>query len=141
MNEDYIIAIVAVVFVVGGLAGYRFRPRHLKVGYYQKKWVELQKLCSHKETWPEAIINADKLLDQALRKKKFSGRSPGERLVSAQRSFSDNDGVWFGHKLRDKMASHPKMKLRERDVKTALVGIRQALKDIGALPDEKPENK
>jgi Asp-tRNA(Asn)/Glu-tRNA(Gln) amidotransferase A subunit family amidase len=57
----------------------------------------------------------------------------GERLVSAQRDVSDNDGVWFGHKLRNRLVHENNVKLTERDVKDALIGIRGGLKDLGAL--------
>jgi hypothetical protein len=60
----------------------------------------------------------------------------GERLTKAQRVLSNNEAVWFGHKLRKKLESEPGMKLREKDVKQALIGIRQALKDLGALPGD-----
>jgi hypothetical protein len=60
--------------------------------------------------------------------------------VRAQRLLSDNDGVWFGHKLRNKIESEPDTKLKEKDVKDALIGTRQALKDLGALPDGKQRN-
>lgn len=113
------------------------RERKLKVVRFQKKWQELQKMCSSKENWAEAIHNADALLDEALRKKRIRGKNMGERLVKAQRMLSDNDGVWFGHKLRAKIEAEPEMKLKETDVKNALVGIRQALKDLGALPGKK----
>ena len=135
---------VKVIAIIGGvvvlavvIAVYYKLPKRLKVNYFQRKWIELQKLCSNKDTWPQAIINADKLVDQALKRRHYSGKSPGERLVSAQRKLSNNDGIWFGHKLRNKIDSQPKMKLREKDVKNALVGFRQALKDIGALPSDK----
>jgi hypothetical protein len=57
----------------------------------------------------------------------------GERLVSAQRDIKDNDGVWFGHKLRNRLVHENNVKLTERDVKDALIGIRAVLKDLGAL--------
>ncbi len=63
----------------------------------------------------------------------------GERLVQAQHLLSDNDGVWFGHKLRAKIETDPAAKLKEKEVKSALVGIRQALKDLGALPESGKE--
>jgi hypothetical protein len=59
----------------------------------------------------------------------------GERMVKAQRLFTDNDGVWFAHKLRNKIDADPTIKLKESEVKQALVGFRQALKDLGALPN------
>ena len=91
-------------------------------------------MCSSKENWAEVITKADKLLDEALRKKRIRGKNTGERLVQAQRILTDNDGVWFGHKLRAKVESEPDAKLKESEVKSALMGIRQALKDLGALP-------
>lgn len=57
----------------------------------------------------------------------------GERLVFAQRRLSDNDGVWFGHKLRNKIVHEEVPHLQQRDVQMALQGLRQALKDLGAL--------
>ena len=110
-------------------------PRKPKQRYFVAQWLELQAYCKNKATWPQAIIEADKLLDRALKRRRFSGRSMGERLVSAQRSLSQNDATWFAHNLRKKIATNPDLKLRESDVKNALIGFRQALRDIGALPD------
>jgi predicted metal-dependent hydrolase len=104
---------------------------------FQEKWLIMQKQLSSKGTWKQAVIDADKLLDEALKKRRFPGKSMGERLTKAQRLLSDNESVWYGHKLRNKMESEPNMKLKEADVKQALIGIRQALKDLGALPDGK----
>ncbi len=128
---------LAIILGVGGAFFLRKRPRKIKTARIQDKWREMQKLCSAKETWPEAIVAADKLLDDVLKKKKFAGKSMGERLTRAQRLLSDNEAVWFGHKLRTKLESNPEAKLKETEVKQALVGIRQALKDLGALPDGK----
>ncbi|HJQ08483.1 MAG TPA: hypothetical protein VJ836_03300 [Candidatus Saccharimonadales bacterium] len=135
------IALAVVVAILAGAAGWFLwwwrRPVQLKVDYFQEQWKELQKRLRDKTNWPEAIIKADQLLDQALRKKRISGRNMGERLVKAQRLFTDNDGVWFGHKLRGQVEHDPAFKLKESDVKQALVGIRQALKDVGALQNDK----
>lgn len=119
----------------------RRRPRKLKTSRFQDKWRELQKLCSNKETWPNAIVAADKLLDEALKRRRFLGKSMGERLTKAQRVLTDNEAVWFGHKLRTKLDTDPETKLREKDVKDALIGIRQALKDLGALPATVPSTE
>jgi hypothetical protein len=109
------------------------RRRPLNKAYFLEKWQEYQKLCATKETWPLVVINTDKLLDEALKKAGYRGRTMGERLVAAQRDLSDNDAVWFGHKLRNKLVHESDMRLREDDVKDALKGIRQALRDLGAL--------
>jgi hypothetical protein len=132
-----ILGIAAVI--IAGIIWLRRRPRAMKAPYFQEKWRDMQKLCASKETWGQAIIDADKLLDEALKKKRFSGKSMGERLTSAQRLLTNNENVWFGHKLRNKLHDNPDTKLKEKDVKQALIGIRQALKDLGALPDSKSE--
>lgn len=139
MSPEIIIAIVG--FVIVGLTilvvvikfGMRRAPLKPRKKSFSKRWADLQKFCKTKETWPDAIFAADKLLDKALIKKGFKGKSMGERLVSAQRTFTNNDSLWFAHKLCKKLRDNPDSKLKEREVKEALIGFRQALKDLGAL--------
>lgn len=128
--------VMAVLFGIGALVlalMTRKRKKPLNTSYFAGRWSEAQKLCRTKDTWPLAIINADSLLDEALKKSGYRGKTMGERMVAAQRDFSDNDGVWYGHKLRNKLVHEADVKLREADVKDALMGIRQALRDLGAL--------
>jgi len=136
----FYLVLAVIVAAIAAVVIWRVRARRkpLNTDYFQEKWVELQKLCRNKDTWPEAVLAADKLLDEALKKSFMRGKNMGERMVAAQRSFTDNDGVWFGHKLRNKVESDPELKLKEDDVKGALIGIRQALKDLGALKNDKP---
>lgn len=104
------------------------------------KWKELQNYCRDKATWQEALIAADRLLDKALKKRKFKGKSMGERLVNAQRFITDNDDIWDAHNLVKKLLDAPeKVRLRETDVREALISFREALKDLGALPNPKAE--
>lgn len=126
-------AIVIIILLIIGVGLLQRRPRTLKKMYFEKHWKDLQALCKSKNTWPLAIINADKLLDEALRKRRFKGKAMGERLVAAQRILTDNDGVWYAHKLRNQIVHEDNVKLKQKDVKEALVGFRQALKDLGAL--------
>jgi hypothetical protein len=139
MSELIIIgATVAVILAVGAIVFFiRRRPRNLKMESYTQQWRDLQKLCRSKSTWKQAVIEADDLLDKALKKSGVRGKSMGERLVKIQRNLSNNDGVWYGHKLRRQLDTEPDKTLREAEVKKALVGIRQALMDLGALPNAK----
>jgi hypothetical protein len=128
-----ILAIIVLLAVVLGAGFLKRRPAPLNREYFTRKWQESQGFCKDKATWPLAVINADKLVDEALKKRKYKGKTMGERMVSAQRDFSDNDGVWFAHKLRNRLVHETDIRLKEPDVKKALVGLRQALKDLGAL--------
>lgn len=139
MSPEIIIALIGVVIV--GLTllvvilkfTVRRAPLKPRKKTYNAKWKELQAYCKSKDTWPQAIFAADQLLDKALIKKGFKGKTMGERLVSAQRTFTDNDELWYAHKLCKKLHENPQMKLKEKEVKNALIGFRQALKDLGAL--------
>ena len=115
-------------------------PKRLKSDKFAKQWKELQSLCKDRSTWPEALTQADQLLDKALKKRRYKGKSMGERMVSAQKVFTDNDAVWFAHNLYKKVKSEEIKRLKESDVKDALIGFRQALRDIGALKSDKPGN-
>lgn len=130
-------AAILLSLLIIGVIWWRRRKRPLDQVYFKKEWSDLQKLLRNKERWDVALVQADNLLDIALKKNRMRGRSMGERLVKAQRIFTDNDSLWFGHKLRNKIESDPDMKLKESDLKQALMGIRQGLKDLGALPDGK----
>lgn len=146
MNDDIwtiaASAVAAVVLLVAGLLVKRRIPKKLKEYKFLAKWRELQRFCKDKTTWPKAITEADKLLNEALKKRRFKGKSMGERLASAQRSINNNDEVWFAHNLYKKITDQPDIKLKETDVKKALFGFREALKDLGALPDnEKQESR
>ena len=124
-------AAVAVLVVIGLV--YSRIPKKLKIPKFEKKWKELQLFCRDKTTWREAVVSADRLLDEALKKRKYAGGSMGERLVSAHKIFTDHDSVWQAHNLYKKLDGNPSLKLRESDVKRALLAFRQALRDLGAL--------
>ena len=108
-------------------------PRRLNQEYFQAQWTELLARVKTSDGMILAIIDADKLLDEALRKRHFSGKTMGERLVAAQRSLSDNDAVWYAHKLRNRLVHEPNVRLKKREALTALTGFRQGLKDLGAI--------
>lgn len=110
-----------------------FRRKKLNIDKFQQRWQDLQKHCATRKTWPEAIIAADDLLCEALKKRGYKGKTTGERLVAAQHDLSANEEVWFGHKLRNKITEIDVRKLKKQDILEALAGFRQALRDLGAL--------
>jgi hypothetical protein len=130
-----VVALVAVLIVVFSVSFFARNRRRsgLDQAQFLARWKEVQALYAEKNTWPLAIINADKLVDDALKKSKYKGKTMGERLVSAQHDLSSNDGIWFGHKLRNKLV-HEEFTIKSKaEVKEALLGFLQALKDLGAL--------
>ncbi len=143
MSPEKIVFIIGLLFIssIVALFLYKKLPKRLKKQNYVKKWRELQILCKDKSEWRHAVISADKLLDKAMKQRKIKGKSPGERLVSAQRRFNSNDDVWAAHNLYKKLMNNPDLQPKEVEIKKALTSFRQALRDLGALPSEKKINE
>lgn len=135
IDTELLIAVIGAGLGILGLITWasKFMKRGLNQQYFTAKWKELQKGLSKQEAWPMAVIQADSLLDEALKKRHFRGKTMGERLVSAQKSLSDNDAAWYAHKLRNRIVHEVDVKLTQKDVQKALFGLRQALKDLGAI--------
>ncbi len=75
------------------------------------------------------ILEADKLLDFILEKYGYSG-SLGEKLKKAERLFSDVNGVWLAHKMRNKFAHEINYQPSEFEFRAALENFRKALIDL-----------
>ena len=120
-----------VLAIINRLAGRR--PKKLDQAYFQRHWLELLARVKTPEGMMLAVIDADKLLDEALKKHHFKGKTMGERLVSAQRLISDNDAVWYAHKLRNRLVHEPNIRLKKKEAQTALAGFKLGLRDLGAF--------
>jgi len=81
-----------------------------------------------------AVIEADKLLDEALREAGVRGTNPGERLKNVKRDQVPNlDGVWQAHRLRNQIAHEPNFRLK-RDLAERMIGVyEETLKGLGLL--------
>jgi hypothetical protein len=95
----------------------------------KERWVEVE-MAFRQDDFQDAVIDADKILDYALTKKGFLGNM-GEKLQAAYYLFSDLNGVWSAHKLRNRMAHELVDEMDERQVKDALRKFKQALFDLG----------
>lgn len=108
----------------------------LDVDKYRSRWLAIEsslKKDSSVATWSLAVINADKLLDQALRERGYAGNIMSERMKSALNQWSRKDMVWRAHHLRNKIAHDDDMKLSIDQAKTALASFKRALRYIGAI--------
>jgi hypothetical protein len=118
---------------------WRIFKKKLNKTQFSKRWGDLQTFCSARKTWPQAVHEADSLLDKALKQRRYKGKTTGERLVSAQHEINFNEAVWFSHKFSQKINDVDVRKLKKKDVAMALAGFREALRDLGALEREHQE--
>ncbi len=135
MKNLFLVGIVVLFAVVlfGAMAVVKRKTSHIKRDYFVKRWGDLQNLLSSAEGMKLAVIEADKLLDEALKQLRFKGGTMGERMVSAQKSFKKADSVWMAHKLRNKIVHETDFAPKKHHIQQALLSFRQALRDLGAL--------
>jgi hypothetical protein len=135
-----VIFLLAAVVILGALVfGLTCLPKkgkkYLDVQHYRAKCLEIEHQLKQDEpsSYHLAIMNADKLVDRALRDKGVRGNTMGERMRNASKIFSDNNGIWGAHKLRNKVAHDYDVNISYKEARFALVCYRKALKDLGAI--------
>lgn len=109
------------------------RGSSLDSAVYQQKWEKVQEYYADDTKLGEALIEADKLLDRALKESKFKGGTTGERLVSAKKVFSKRDHVWMAHKMRNRVVHETGFQPDRKQTRAALTAFHRALREIGAL--------
>jgi hypothetical protein len=83
-----------------------------------------------------SINEADKLFDYVLKQLGMSGDTMAERLKSSRTRFaeySDYDGVWRAHKVRNALAHDIGFDLVQSQARDALNDFERGLKALGAL--------
>jgi hypothetical protein len=128
-------AIVIFIFTVVILAVLvKKLPKRLNKKRYKKSWDEIVGYCKDKEQWQKAIESADDLVYKALKDRRFKGSTRGEKMVSAQDEFSENDRLWGAHNIYKKLQDEDQeVDLDSELVKECLSSYGSALKDLGAL--------
>lgn len=107
----------------------------LNVDKFRSSWlaIEQQVARSNPAGFQMAVFNADKLVDLALKQRGFKGATMGERMKSAQTSWSDANAVWSAHKVRNRIAHESDVNLSYDETRRALAGFKKGLKDLGAI--------
>lgn len=106
---------------------------HLDVDAYRSKWLAIEQKLTRDDAASHqlCILNADKLLDQALKEKGAVGTTMGERMKVTK--WSNAYAVWTAHKLRNQIAHEADVKVDYDAARRALASFKQGLKDIGAV--------
>lgn len=138
--DQTVIFFLAAVILVGALvltliSSNKKGHKYLNVEYYRAKCLEIEHQLKRDEfsSYHLSILNADKLLDKALTERGFSGNTMGERMKNASKTFSDRNGIWNAHKLRNRIAHESDVSVTYDQARSALANFRKALKDVGAI--------
>lgn len=132
----FIVAILIVAVLVflaillTGKRGYTFNKQA-----YQTRFLEIENKLKQDNpaSYVTTVINGDKLLDKAMMEMGVPGKTMGDRLKRCGDRFTNLNGVWQAHKLRNAIAHETDIEVSYRRAFNALQIYKQALKDLGAI--------
>ncbi len=134
-----LLAFFAAILIVAGLIlvviVYTKGGSQLNQEKYRTKWLTIERSLTKDQpaSYHLSVLNADKLLDHALKESGYKGKTMGERLKGAGGKFSNRNAVWASHKLRNQIAHEPDVQVKYDTARRALASFKQALKDVGAI--------
>lgn len=139
-GENGIIFVLIAVAIVGILlvlllTYFKKGTPQLDVNKYRMRWLAIEKKLTADDAASHqlCVLNADKLLDQALKERGLKGETMGERMKSAQQLWHNADATWGAHKLRNRIAHESDVQVTYADARRALASFKQSLKDVGAI--------
>lgn len=132
----FFVVILVIGFIVLALVTAKSKgTTSLKKDMFRSDWLKVEQQVDkgNQPSYHLAILNADKLVDKALKLRGYSGDTMGERMKSAKDTWSNANHVWTAHKLRNQIAHETDVRIEYDTTKSALSAFRQALKDLGAI--------
>jgi len=103
---------------------------------FQEEWQSIKELLKTKRdsAMKQALLQADKLLDLALKNKKVQGETMGGRLKTAKTMFSKDlyPLIWQAHKLRNRLL-HENEEILSFQIERAINTFYRALKELRYL--------
>jgi len=98
------------------------------------KWTTIQAMSQgNGGSLRDAVSEADKLLDYALKHNGVHGETMGERLKNSRGRFSNLDSIWSAHKVRNSLAHDAEFDLVPTQAREAIANFERGLRDLGAL--------
>jgi len=103
---------------------------------FDERWkpVEEKMELDDESAWKLAVIEADKILDDVLKRIGFQGEDMGERLKQITRDqLASIDEVWQAHKIRNNIVHTPDFQINKSQAQRAIEIYQKALEDMEAL--------
>jgi hypothetical protein len=102
--------------------------------FVAQKWSTIQAMSQgNGGSLRDAVSEADKLLDYALKHQGVRGESMGERLKHAGSRFGNINAIWSAHRVRNALAHEADFDLVPAQAREAIAAFERGLRDLGAL--------
>jgi hypothetical protein len=130
-------AVFIVVTLVSRVRDF-FASRKFEVGdreAMKRRWQEIESLAlaSGEVSRKLAVVEADKLLDSALKTLAMPGMTLGERLKFAAYKYPQLKEVWWAHRVRNQLVHEASFHLERKMAIMAIKTYKIALKRLGAI--------
>ncbi|MFA5133760.1 MAG: hypothetical protein WC459_03085 [Patescibacteria group bacterium] len=101
----------------------------------KEKWSEIEELMKSNSnlSWKLAIIEADKLMDSALKEAHMRGETMGERLRFSVHKYPKMSKVWEAHIIRNNLVHERDSDINKKEAEKALAIFKEGLKILGVL--------
>ena len=78
------------------------------------------------------LLDADKLLDHTMKKRRIKGESMGERLKNAKKHFEWNEyqQIWDAHKVRNKLVHEMEHTANDQAIRKAFEDLRRGINKL-----------
>ncbi len=129
---------VVILLVLFSLTFYFVRRAHheqIDHKFFKDRWMQIESLLQQGKqmNYKLAIIEADKLLDHALKMLNFPGKATAERLQFASYKYGELKRVWWAHKVRNMVVHEVKYELSAGETKKVIKAFETALKLLHCL--------
>lgn len=139
------VAIVYVLYKFSKLRIHRQPVQHIadslrgsvvSTGRLGKQWGKIRERLEHmsEAEWKIAVIEADNLVDDLLRRMGYVGTSMGERLKSiTPAQVQTLDAIWIAHKIRNRIVHDPEARLLHKEAREAIGNFELFLREAQVL--------
>jgi len=105
--------------------------------FTRNRWREINELMrlGSPSNYARAVLEADKLLDHALKSLRTPGLTMGDRLKAAKNKFSSEayDAAWRAHKVRNELVHNAEFQIMDYTAKDVLRNYEKAIKEVANI--------
>lgn len=123
----------------GGKKSSKYPPEKINrdPDFTHNKWQEINELMrlGNPSNYSRAVLEADKLLDHALKAQMVPGLTMGDRLKAARNKFSSEgyDAAWRAHKVRNELAHNAEFQIMDYSARDTLKNYEKAIKEVANI--------
>ncbi len=97
------------------------------------KLIEEMGLSSNEHELRQAVVKADSLLDDVLKRKDMVGENMARRMKFAMHRYPELRAIWRSHHLRNQIVHEHEIRIKPHNLRCALKDYKKVLRILGAL--------